>query len=63
MCLMVISVMEENNSSKGRDKIRRNGAIRLGVGKVFQNHGIARQRSLSKSLPGKLKEAGVTRKF
>lgn len=36
---MVISVMEENNSSKGRDKIRRNGAIRLGVGKVFQNHG------------------------
>lgn len=44
-----------NNSSKGRDKMRRNGAIRLGVGKVFQSHG-----GNSKA---EVLEAGVTRKF
>lgn len=50
----MISVLEENKySKKGRDKMK-DGAIQLRAGNIFQNNGIARQRSLDRSLPGKL---------
>lgn len=47
----------------GRAGINRCGAIELRTGRCFRMEGPERWRFWARSLPGKSREAGVTRKF